>query len=94
MYLAEKAVKEEIGRSGALPVPMHIRNAPTALMREAGYGKGYLYPHNYPGAWISQEYLPKDISNKIFYRPAPRGLEREIARRLEQLKAVKGKPAF
>ena len=60
LYLAEKEVKKEITQSGPLPVPMHIRNAPTRLMKKLGYSKGYLYPHNYPGAWIEQEYLPRN----------------------------------
>jgi len=49
LYLAEKEVREEIKRTGTLPVPLHIRNAPTKLMKKLGYGKGYLYPHNHPG---------------------------------------------
>ncbi len=92
LYITEKAVKAEIERSGALPVPLHIRNAPTALMRAAGYGKGYLYPHNYKGAWISQQYLPSEISEKTFYRPSPRGFEKEIAKRLETITEKKDKP--
>ncbi len=82
IYLAEKSVKEEIERSGAQPVPLHIRNAPTALMKKLGYGRSYMYPHNYPGAWVEQEYLPKTIKNRVFYRPTNRGFEREIRERL------------
>ena len=82
LYLAEKEVKKEIEISGALPVPLHIRNAPTGLMKKLGYSKGYLYPHNYPGAWVDQEYLPDGIKKRIFYRPTDRGMEREIARRM------------
>ena len=82
LYLAEKAVKEEIERTGPRPVPMHIRNAPTALMKKLGYGRSYRYPHNYPGAWIEQEYLPEKVRNRVFYRPSDRGFEREIQRRL------------
>lgn len=82
LYLAQKAVKTEIERTGSLPVPLHIRNAPTALMKKLGYGRGYRYPHNYPGAWIEQEYLPDKVHNRIFYRPTERGFEREIQRRL------------
>jgi len=91
LYLADKTVKEEIRKSGALSVPLHIRNAPTALMRAAGYGKGYLYPHNYKGAWIHQQYLPDGISERIFYRPTPRGFENEIAKRLESIRGRKPK---
>jgi putative ATPase len=82
LYLAEKAVKEEIERSGALPVPLHIRNAPTALMKKLGYGKGYLYPHNFPGAWVEQEYLPEEIRSRLFYRPSERGYEGVARKRM------------
>lgn len=83
LYLLEKSVKEEIENSGAQPVPLHIRNAPTALMKKLGYGRGYLYPHNYPGGWVEQEYLPKNLKDLTFYRPTNRGFEREIRRRIE-----------
>ncbi len=86
LYLLEKSVKEEIEKTGAQPVPLHIRNAPTRLMQKLGYGRGYLYPHNYPGGWVKQEYLPKDLKNRIFYRPTERGFEREIRRRMGVLK--------
>ncbi len=85
LYVAEKEVKKEIKQSGPLPVPMHIRNAPTTLMKKLGYSKGYLYPHNYPGAWADQEYLPEKIREKKFYRPTGRGFEQEIKRRVERV---------
>jgi putative ATPase len=85
LYLAEKSVREEINRSGPLPVPVHIRNAPTGLMKKLGYSRGYLYPHNYPGAWVEQEYLPEGIKNRAFYIPTDRGLEKEIMRRMERM---------
>jgi putative ATPase len=84
LYLAGKAVREEIKASGPLPVPLHIRNAPTGLMKKLGYSRGYLYPHNYPGAWIDQEYFPEEIRNRSYYAPTGRGLEKEIARRMEK----------
>ena len=84
LYLLEKSVKAEINTSGAQPVPMHIRNAPTRLMKKLGYSKGYLYPHNYPGAWIKQEYMPSELGQKTFYRPTDRGFEREIRRRMRE----------
>ena len=86
LYLAETAVKKEIEHSGPQPVPLHIRNAPTGLMKKLGYSKGYLYPHNYPGAKVKQEYLPEKMKSRLFYRPTGRGLEKEIRRKIEERK--------
>lgn len=86
LYVAEKSVKKEIGESGPQPVPLHLRNAPTKLMREMGYGKGYIYPHDYPESWTRQEYLPEKIRGKIFYRPSDRGFEKEIKKRMIEKK--------
>jgi putative ATPase len=83
LYLAEKSVTKEIERSGPQPVPLHIRNPSTALMKKVGYGQGYRYPHNYPEGWVQQEYLPKHIKNSIFYRPSERGFEKEIRNRIK-----------
>ena len=63
-------------------VPMHIRNAPTGLMKELGYGSGYQYAHNAPEAYIPQEYLPEVLRGSRFYEPGPFGFEKEIAKRL------------
>ncbi len=82
LYLAEMAVKKEVERSGNQPVPLHIRNAPTDLMKKLGYGRGYRYPHNYAGGRVEQEYLPKNVKNRVFYRPTDRGFEKEIRKRL------------
>jgi putative ATPase len=86
LYLAERAAKAEIEQTGPQPVPLHIRNAPTGMMKAMGYGRGYLYPHNYPGAWVEQTYLPEKIRNRLFYRPTGRGFEGEIARRAAERK--------
>jgi len=84
LYLAEKAVKKEIENSGPQPVPLHIRNAPTRLMKNLGYGQGYLYPHDHPGGWVEQQYLPDKIKRRIFYRPTERGFEGEIRKRISE----------
>jgi putative ATPase len=78
------AVKEEIARSGHLPVPLHIRNAPTRLMKKLGYGKGYRYAHDYPGAKVDQEHLPEPIRGKRFYHPTDRGFEQTIRERMAE----------
>ncbi len=89
LYRAEMAVKKEIEDTGSLPVPLHIRNAPTRLMKDLGYGQKYLYPHNYPGAWVEQEYLPEKTANRIYYTPTNRGLEKEIGRRMAEWKKLR-----
>jgi putative ATPase len=86
LYMAEKSVKKEIEKSGPQPVPLHLRNAPTKLMREMGYGKGYIYPHGYPYNRIRQEYLPEKIRGRIFYRPSDNAFEKEIKRRMADKK--------
>lgn len=85
LYMAEKGVKAEIESSGALPVPLHIRNAPTRLMKQLGYSKGYLYPHNYPNGWVDQEYLPEKIRGRAFYKPTDRGFERAIRQKIAEI---------
>jgi putative ATPase len=89
LYVAEKTVKAEIEESGAQPVPLHIRNAPTKLMKEHGYSRGYLYPHNHPGAWVKQEYLPEKVKALVYYRPTGRGFEKEIKARMEDINKKK-----
>lgn len=86
LYMAEKTVRTEIDESGAQPVPLHIRNAPTKHMRDLGYARGYLYPHNHPGAWVKQEYLPEKLKNRTFYKPTRRGMEKEILAKMEERK--------
>jgi putative ATPase len=66
----------------AAPVPMHIRNAPTGLMKELGYGKGYRYAHDSPDAYLPQEYLPEQLRGKAFYTPGGFGYEKRVAERM------------
>ena len=84
LYSAEKSVIKEIEESGSQSVPMHLRNAPTKLMKEMGYAQGYVYPHDYPESQVKQEYLPEKIRKKIFYHPGDRGFEKEIKKRMEE----------
>jgi putative ATPase len=65
-----------------LEVPLHIRNAPTSLMKELGYGAGYQYAHNSDDAYIPQQYLPDEIADAVLYEPGKFGFERDIAKRL------------
>jgi putative ATPase len=80
--LALVAAREAARTHPAEPVPMHIRNAPTGLMKELGFGAGYQYAHNAPEAYIPQEYLPEPLKGTRFYEPGPHGFEKEIAKRL------------
>ncbi len=78
-------VKEEIQRSGHLPVPLHLRNAPTKLMKDLGYGKKYQYAHDFADAIVVQEHLPESIKGKQFYQPTGRGFEQTIQERMEEI---------
>ncbi|MBN1473668.1 MAG: replication-associated recombination protein A [Syntrophaceae bacterium] len=89
LYTALGSVKEEINQSGYLPVPLHIRNAPTKLMKEFDYGKGYKYAHDYQDSYVAQDYLPEKISQKLFYQPKGTGFEKLIKDRIDAWK--KGK---
>ena len=84
LYTGFGAAKADIRQTGALPVPLHIRNAPTRLMKDLGYGKGYQYAHNFPDAHVPQEYLPEQLQDRTYYAPTTRGYERVIKDRLEK----------
>jgi putative ATPase len=81
-YRALNAAMEAARETPAEPVPMHIRNAPTRLMKELGYHEGYQYAHGVPEAYIPQEYLPERLRGTEFYEPGPFGFEKDIAKRL------------
>lgn len=80
-YLAIDAALAEVERSGNLPVPLHLRNAPTALMKELGYGKNYLYAHDYPGNFVRQQFRPDAIADKTFWNPCSNPAEDVMAQR-------------
>jgi len=83
IYVAYDKALEDVRQHGTLPSPLHIRNAPTKLMEEMEYGKGYKYAHEYEDAYVAQEYLPDELQGQQYYDPPERGFEREIRRRLE-----------
>lgn len=68
-YKAILAAREDVKQYGALPVPLHLRNAPTRLMKDLGYGREYRYPHDYEGNWVEQDYLPEALKGKRYYLP-------------------------
>ena len=67
-YLAIDAALANVRQTGNLPVPLHLRNAPTSLMKELGYADGYKYPHNYPGHWTEQQYMPDELVGTVFWK--------------------------
>ena len=81
----------EVRTSGALAVPLHIRNAPTKLMQDLNYGTGYRYAHNADSGYQQQEYLPEQLQQQQFYRPVDRGYEKIMAERLEFMKHAKSR---
>lgn len=84
-YMAIKKARQLVRQTGDLPVPMHIRNAPTKLMKEQGYGKGYQYAHDYEQNFVFQEYLPDAIKGTKLYDPGNNAREEELRRRLKGL---------
>ncbi len=91
LYAGYGRVKDAIRKTGTLPVPLHIRNAPTGLMKELGYGKDYRYAHDYEEAYVPQDYLPDKITGQTYYNPTDRGYEKIIKQRLDAWKRIKKK---
>jgi putative ATPase len=89
VYTAFGAVMEDARALGSLEVPLHLRNAPTGLMRGLGYGRGYRYAHDEPDAYVAGErYFPEGMEERLYYRPVDRGMESKIRERLERLRAL------
>ncbi|MCD6153608.1 MAG: replication-associated recombination protein A [Syntrophobacterales bacterium] len=91
LYAGFGRVKQAIHKTGILPVPLHIRNAPTGMMKNLGYGKDYKYAHNFEDAYTPQEYLPEKLKGQIYYIPTERGYEKVIKERLEKWTKIKEK---
>jgi putative ATPase len=92
LYTAYGRIKETIRKTGYLPVPLHIRNAPTKLMRELDYGRGYQYAHNFDHAYVAQEYMPEGLNKQHYYLPTDRGHEKIIKERMaywEKMRSAK-----
>jgi putative ATPase len=88
-YKALGAVQEDVQRTIAEPVPMHLRNAPTRHMKEWGYGKGYQHAHQFQDAVSGMECLPESLAGRQYYFPTDRGVEKRIAERLEEIRRLK-----
>lgn len=81
-YLAIGAAMEAVQHTGNSPVPLHLRNAPTKLMKELNYGQDYKYPHDFPGNFVEQSYLPEELKGRKFYRPQSNAQEQKIWERI------------
>jgi putative ATPase len=89
LYAGYGRVKQMIGQTGTLPVPLHIRNAPTRLMKELGYGKDYKYAHDFENAFVPQAYLPEELKGQAYYKPTDRGYEKIIRERLTEWRKLR-----
>jgi putative ATPase len=89
VYVAYGAVREDIAKTVAEPVPLHLRNAPTKLMKELDYGKGYEYAHDQQGRVADMECLPPSLAGKRYYVPTSEGRERQLAQRMDEISRIK-----
>ncbi|MDR1561722.1 MAG: replication-associated recombination protein A [Dysgonamonadaceae bacterium] len=87
-YMSIENALKEVNESGNLPVPLHLRNAPTQLMKDLNYGKGYKYSHDYEGNYVKQEYLPEEILNKKFWTPQNNAHEQKIVEFIKSLEKI------
>ncbi|MCX7622531.1 MAG: replication-associated recombination protein A [Thermomicrobium sp.] len=92
LYRAYEAARRDVVETRNDPVPLHLRNAPTSLMRELGWGSGYRYPHDEPDAIGRQEYLPPRLRGRRYYEPTDRGWETRLRERLAAIRARRGEP--
>jgi putative ATPase len=92
LYTAWKSVTKAIRDGARHPVPLHLRNAPTSMMKDLGYGRDYDYAHDHDAAVARMRCLPQEIADKVFYRPTDRGFEAEAATRLREAWRLSRKP--
>jgi len=86
LYIAYSAVLEDVERTAAESVPLHLRNAPTGLMKGMGYGAGYQYAHELEGKVADMQCLPDNLRDRIYYRPTEEGIEKRIRERVEEIR--------
>lgn len=84
-YMAMNMAQRDVKEHGPLPVPKHLRNAPTKLMKNLGYSEGYKYPHDYDGNYVEEDYLPEKLKNRKYYNPTNNGIELKIRERMIRL---------
>jgi len=92
LYAAYSRVKEDVEHTRNDPVPLHLRNPVTGLMQQMGYGKGYKYAHDFPGHYVEQEHLPKQLKGKRYYKPSDQGFETEVDRRMKTRRQTRRQP--
>jgi putative ATPase len=93
LYTAYGAVLQDVEQTAAEPVPLHLRNAPTGLMKNLGYGKGYQYAHDVEEKVVDMQCLPDGLRNRTYYHPTNEGVEKRIRERLEEIKRLKTAPS-
>ena len=83
-YMALEQALDDVRNQASEPVPLHLRNAVTGLMRNMGYGKGYQYSHDHPGHFVQQDFLPPSLKDRRYYQPTEEGTEKEISQRMKE----------
>jgi putative ATPase len=89
LYIAYSSIQGEVKHGKNEPVPLHLRNAVTKLMKDVGYGKGYKYAHDFPGHIVEQQHLPDSLKDAKFYFPGELGYEKQVTDRLKAWRAIK-----
>ncbi len=88
LYVAYGKARDDVARTRNDPVPIHLRNAPTRLMKDLGYGDGYKYAHDYAEGVVGQQNLPDNLAGRTYYQPVDRGFERDLGRRMERIRDI------
>jgi len=92
LYTAYSDVQQDVERTAAEPVPLHLRNAPTGLMKGLGYGQGYKYAHDVEGKVADMQCLPDNLRDRVYYHPTREGVEKSIRERIEEIKRMRSRP--
>jgi putative ATPase len=93
LYTAYGEVMDDVHKTEADPVPLHLRNAVTGLMKNAGYGQGYKYAHNVEQKVTDMRCLPDNLAGRTYYQPTDQGFEQRIRQRLDDIRKIKSKPS-
>jgi putative ATPase len=89
LYTAYGDVQQDIEQTAAEPVPLHLRNAPTGLMKSLGYGKSYQYAHDVEGKVANMQCLPDNLRDRTYYRPTNEGIEKRIRERMDEIRKLR-----